>query len=109
MMIYGVVLIELALAIAATSLAWICRSSKRLFACGVLAGMAWCSFIHGFCFGVLRVEGTPAGPADDWGMLVGFGVISAVIPGVLLGLIVGTLAVAGRQRYERRVALREQA
>jgi hypothetical protein len=99
---YVIVLVELALVLAATILAWRVRSSRHLFKCCVVAGMSWCAFTHGFCFGVLQIEG--AHPSDDWGSLAGFGIVAASVPGIPLGLIVGAVVVLVRKKWAQRIA-----
>jgi hypothetical protein len=99
---YVVVFVELVLVLAATYFVWRARSSRHLFVCCILAGMAWSAILHGFCFGVLRVEGAHSN--DDWGSLAGFGIVAAFVPGVPVGLIVGAVVAFVRRNRARRVA-----
>jgi hypothetical protein len=100
---YLLVLVELVLVLAAMSFAWRARSSRYLFACCVLGGMAACAFLHGFCFGVLQVEGVH--PSDDWGTLAGFGIVAAFLTGIPVGLIVGAVVFLVRRKRAERVAV----
>ena len=45
---------ELLVALTMTFVAWRFRRSFSPFLFGILLGMTWCPFLHGFCFGVLR-------------------------------------------------------
>ena len=88
---YFIVMIEGLIAVTITSLAWIRRRSGSLFLWGVVLGMAWCALLHGFCFGVLRVEG-PHADRDPL-LLAGFGLVTAFFAGIPLGTVLGlTLA-----------------
>lgn len=85
-MVHVVVLTEALLAIVATILIWRNRRSQRLGLFSVLFGMAWCAFIHGFSFGVLRVKGDRVPDPD---LIAGFGFSFAIFFGIPLGAILG--------------------
>jgi hypothetical protein len=91
-----IVTIEGLIAIAVSILTWRCRRSGAVGLCGVLLGMAWAAFLHGFCFGVLQVEGPKA--TQDLGLLAGFGVVSAVFLGLPVGAILGLILYSLRSR-----------
>jgi hypothetical protein len=97
---YLVVMVEGLIALAATFWAWRCwRSSEadafRLLLGGLLAGMTWCAFFHGFLFGVVQTEGPhPGGNAP---LLLGFGIVAAFLPGIPVGMIVGFLFYLSRR------------
>jgi hypothetical protein len=97
---YLVVMFEALIALAAMFWAWRCwRSSEadafRLGLRGLLTGMTWCAFLHGFLFGVVQTEGPhPGGNAP---LLLGFGIVVAFLPGVPVGLIVGFLLYLARR------------
>jgi hypothetical protein len=100
---YLVVVVEGLIALAATFWAWwFWRSSEvdvfRLVLCGLLTGMVWCAFLHGILFGVFQVEGPhPRGNAP---LLLGFGIVAAIFPGIPVGMIVGfAFYLARRPRY----------
>ena len=98
---YLVVMVEGLIALAATFWAWRCwRSSEadafRLGLCGLLAGMTWCAFLHGILFGVIQIEGPhPRGNAP---LLLGTGIVAAILPGIPVGLIVGFVFYLSRRR-----------
>lgn len=98
------------IALTVTSLAWGLRSSRPfvLILCGILLGMAWCAFLHGFCFGVLHVDGRHS--ETDLRLLVGFGLVAALFFGVPLGVVIGLVfGIASRLRERRRaIRLRER-
>ena len=93
---YIAVLAELLIALSVTFVAWRFRRSFSNFLFGILLGMTWCAFLHGFCFGVLQIEG-PRAQSDAVG-LIGFGIVAAIFPGVPLGAVVGAALVALRNR-----------
>jgi hypothetical protein len=82
---YVVVLVEGLIALAVTAAAWRSRRAGPLFLSGLLMGMAWCAFLHGFCFGVLRVEGPRAN--HDPVALVGFELTTAIFLGIPIGAL----------------------
>ncbi len=97
---YLVVMVEGLIALAATFWAWRSwRSSEadafRLGLCGLLAGMTWCAFFHGFLFGVVQTEGPH--PRGDAPLLLGFGIVTAIFPGLPVGLIVGLVLYLSRR------------
>ena len=96
LMEYTVVVAELLLALTMSFLAWRFRRSFSLFLAGILLGMAWCAFLHGFCFGVLRVEGPHA--QSDPGALIGFGIATSIFTGVPVGAVLGAVLLAARKR-----------
>lgn len=75
------------IAVAASVLTWCCRRSGAVALCGLPLGMAWTALLHGFCFGVLQVEGPQA--ALDPGLLAGFGLAIAVFIGLPVGAVLG--------------------
>jgi hypothetical protein len=75
------------------------RRSSTVTVCGILLGMAWCAFLHGFCFGVLQVEGPQA--ARDPGLLAGFGMAAAIFLGLPAGMILGLVLNLLRPRPDR--------
>lgn len=92
MLTYLIITIEGFITLAlATMTVRVRRSGSRalLFFCVTLSVMAFCSFAHGFSFGVLQVEG-PHG-RDEPLLLAGFGLIAAVLPGLPLGMILGVV------------------
>jgi hypothetical protein len=97
---YFVVLAELLIALSVTFVAWRFRRSFSNFLFGILLGMTWCAFLHGFCFGVLQIEGPHA--ASDPGGLIGFGIVAAILPGIPLGAFVGAVLVALRKDNKDR-------
>jgi hypothetical protein len=98
---YFIVMIEGLIVFAITSLAWRFRRSGSLFLWGILVGMAWCAFLHGLCFGVLRVEG-PHADRDPL-LLAGFGVVTAFFVGIPLGTVLAlTLGIVSRMSERRR-------
>jgi hypothetical protein len=97
---YLVVLVEGLFALAATFWAWrFWRSSEAdafpVFLCGLLAGMTWCAFFHGFLFGILQIEGPHRRGSAP--LLLGSGIIAALLPGIPVGMIVGVLASVSRR------------
>ena len=54
---YIAVLAELLIALTVTFVTWRFRRSFSTFLFSIMLGMAWCEFLHGFCFGVLQIEG----------------------------------------------------
>ena len=94
---YVVVSAELLVALAMTFVAWRFRRSFSPFLFGIVLGMAWCAFLHGFCFGVLQVEGRHA--QSDPGGLIGFGIVTSVIPGIPLGVVLGAVLLFARKRH----------
>ena len=102
-MSYVIIVVEFRkLVLAATYFAWRARASRHLFICCLLAGMAWCAFLHGLCFGVLQIEG--AHSSDDWGGLAGFGIVAAFLPGIPVGLIIGAVIIFVRKKRAQRIA-----
>jgi hypothetical protein len=101
-----IVIIEGIVAFTATRVAWRLRRSGRfaLFLCGILLGMAWCPFLHGVFFGVLEVEGHHADP--DLGLLLGFGLVAALLPGIPLGAVLSLALVAASRLGQWRRAIR---
>jgi len=98
-----IVIIEGLTALAVTLLAWRCRRSGPLVLVfyGVLLGMVWCAFLHGFCFGVLRVEGPHA--EGNARLLAGFGLVAAIFAGIPLGTVLGiAFGIASGLRARRR-------
>ena len=64
--------------------------------------MAWCAFLHGFLFGMIQIEGPHPGVGAP--LLLGFGIVTAFLPGIPLGMVVpGRI---GIPRAERRSAAR---
>ena len=58
--------------------------------------MAWCAFLHGILFGVIQIEGPhPRGNAP---LLLGTGMVAAILPGIPVGLIVGFMFYLSRSR-----------
>jgi hypothetical protein len=103
---YLIVMIEGVIVVAVTSLAWGLRRSRPslFFLCGILLGMAWCAFLHGFCFGVLDVEGRHS--EQDPRGLAGFGLVAALFFGIPLGTGIGLVLGAASRLRERRRAIR---
>jgi hypothetical protein len=98
---YVVVMVEGLIAVFATFWAWRCfRSSEsdafRLVLCGLLTGMVWCAFLHGILFGVIQIEGPhPRGNAP---LLLGSGIVAAILPGIPVGTIVAFAFYLSRRR-----------
>jgi hypothetical protein len=93
---YAVVLAEFLIALTTTFVAWRFRRSFSLFLFGILLGMTWCAFIHGFCFGVLQIEGPHA--RSDPGGLIGFGLVASILPGIPVGAVLGVALLFARKR-----------
>jgi hypothetical protein len=98
MMVYLVVLIEALAVIGAILLArrWRRFGVSGRIVCGLLLGMTAFAFLHGFCFGILQAEG-PHG-RDDPLLLAGFGVVAAIMPGTIVGAILGLILCRLRPR-----------
>jgi hypothetical protein len=93
---YIVVSAELLIALTMTFVAWRFRRSFSLFLFGILLGMTWCEFLHGFFFGVLQIEGPHA--ANDPGGLIGFGIVASILPGIPVGTALGAVLLFARNR-----------
>jgi len=94
-------MVESLTALSATFWAWrCCRSSEpdafRLGLCGLLVGMTWCAFLYGVLFGVFQIEGPH--PRGDAPLLLGFGIVTAILPGIPVGMIVGFAFYLSRRR-----------
>jgi hypothetical protein len=67
----------------------------------MLLGAVWCAFLHGLCFGVLRVEGPDAD--RDPVLLAGFGLVTAIFAGIPRGAVLGVALGMVSRSDERRV------
>jgi hypothetical protein len=101
---YFVVMIEGLTAFAITFVALRRRRFGSMILRGTLVGMAWCAFLHGLCFAVLRVEGPHAD--RDPGLLAGFGLVATVFVGIPLGTVLGLALGIPCRLIERRRAMR---
>ena len=58
--------------------------------------MARCAFLHGFLFGVIQIEGPHLGVGAP--LLLEFGIVTAFLPGIPLGMVVGVVLYLLRRR-----------
>jgi hypothetical protein len=103
-----IVMIEGLIAFAITSLAWRRRRFGPTVPWGMLLGVVWCAFLHGLCFGVLRIEG-PNTDRDPM-LLAGFGLVTGIFAGIPLGAVLGVaLGMISRSDERRVMQARETA